>query len=240
MFADSLCDTHWDNRSHRVWTTLFSFGLQVMAVASLLALPFLYTQGLPSFLSPPQLLAPMARPTTTPQGDTAPVRPRRWANIVIAHPFVYRRNDISHSLHPENPNVAPPDINVGGSGGPGYPTIEGFNPIGSAPPLVMPHSPVPAHHPPMSHMMEGNLVHRVEPVYPALARQTRIQGAVLLRAMISKNGEIENLQLLSGHPMLAPAAIEAVRQWRYRPYFLNGDPVEVETQVTVKFTLSGG
>jgi protein TonB len=89
-------------------------------------------------------------------------------------------------------------------------------------------------------MMEGNLIRRVEPIYPALARQARIQGTVLLRATISKDGMIENLQLLNGHPMLAQAAIEAVRQWRYRPYYLNGLPVEVETQVTVKFTLSGG
>jgi protein TonB len=88
-------------------------------------------------------------------------------------------------------------------------------------------------------MMEGNLIRRVEPAYPAIARQARIQGIVLLRATISKDGTIENLQLLSGQPMLAQAAIEAVRQWRYRPYYLNGDPVEVETQVTIKFMLSG-
>jgi protein TonB len=58
--------------------------------------------------------------------------------------------------------------------------------------------------------------------------------------MISREGAIENLQVLSGHPMLAPAAVDAVRQWRYRPYVLNGEPVEVETQVTVNFVLAGG
>jgi protein TonB len=63
---------------------------------------------------------------------------------------------------------------------------------------------------------------------------------VLLQAEISKDGTIENLHLLSGHPMLAPAAIEAVKQWKYKPYILNGEPVEVETQITVNFTLSGG
>jgi protein TonB len=89
-------------------------------------------------------------------------------------------------------------------------------------------------------MMEGNLIRRVEPSYPSIAKQARIQGSVLLRATIGKDGRIENLRLLSGHPMLAQAAMEAVRQWRYRPYFLNGEPVEVETQVTVKFVLSGG
>jgi periplasmic protein TonB len=88
-------------------------------------------------------------------------------------------------------------------------------------------------------MSEGDLVRKVLPTYPPLARSARIQGTVLLQATISKVGIIENLQLLSGHPMLAPAAIEAVRQWRYRPYILNNEPVEVETQITVNFSLGG-
>ena len=72
------------------------------------------------------------------------------------------------------------------------------------------------------------------------ARHARIQGSVLLQAEISKDGSIQNLRLISGHPMLAPAAIEAVKQWKYKPYILNGEPVEVETQITVNFTLAGG
>jgi len=88
-------------------------------------------------------------------------------------------------------------------------------------------------------MSEGDLVKKVLPVYPALARSARIQGTVVLQARISKQGTIENLHLLSGHPMLAPAAIEAVRQWGYRPYILNGEPVEVDTQITVNFSLAG-
>jgi protein TonB len=89
-------------------------------------------------------------------------------------------------------------------------------------------------------MMEGNLIYRPQPAYPPMARAARVQGAVVLRAVISRSGTIENLQALSGHPLLIPAAIEAVRQWRYRPYILNGEPVEVETRVTVNFILSGG
>jgi protein TonB len=89
-------------------------------------------------------------------------------------------------------------------------------------------------------MMEGNLIHKVQPDYPPLARQARIQGPVVLQAVISRDGAIENLQVVSGHPMLVQAAVQAVRQWRYRPYVLNGEPVEVETQVTVNFILGGG
>src|SRR5437016_11268136 len=87
---------------------------------------------------------------------------------------------------------------------------------------------------------QGLLVRKVQPNYPPLARQARIQGSVLLQAEISKDGSIQNLRLISGHPMLAPAAIEAVKQWKYKPYLLNGEPVEVETTVQVNFTLSGG
>jgi protein TonB len=88
-------------------------------------------------------------------------------------------------------------------------------------------------------MSEGNLIYKVQPPYPALARTARIQGVVVLEAVINKQGTIENLRVLAGHPMLALAAREAVRQWRYRPYILNNEPVEVETQITVNFSLAG-
>jgi TonB family protein len=87
-------------------------------------------------------------------------------------------------------------------------------------------------------IISQQVITKVAPVYPPLARQARIQGQVILRVHISKSGDIENLQLVSGHPMLAPAAIEAVKQWKYRPYLLNGEPVKVETNVTVNFTLA--
>jgi periplasmic protein TonB len=67
--------------------------------------------------------------------------------------------------------------------------------------------------------------------------KARLQGTVLLHAVISKEGRIENLQLIEGHPMLVEAAINAVRQWQYKPYLLSGEPVEVETTVSVNFHL---
>ena len=106
-------------------------------------------------------------------------------------------------------------------------------------PLVPAHPTSTARAPIVSRMMEGNLIYKVQPIYPALARSARVQGAVVLRAIISRNGTIENLQVASGHPLLVTAAVDAVRQWRYRPYLLNGEPVEVETQVTVNFNLAG-
>ena len=85
---------------------------------------------------------------------------------------------------------------------------------------------------------KGLLIHRVEPAYPPLARAARVQGEVVLSAVIDVNGQITNLQLVSGHPMLVPNAITAVRQWHYKPYLLNGAPVEVETTITVIFSLT--
>jgi protein TonB len=87
---------------------------------------------------------------------------------------------------------------------------------------------------------QGLLIHQVKPTYPPLARQARIQGVVVLQAVIGKDGNIQNLKVVSGHPMLAPSALEAVKQWKYKPYFLNGEPVEVDTTINVNFTLAGG
>jgi TonB family protein len=85
---------------------------------------------------------------------------------------------------------------------------------------------------------DGLVITKVTPHYPDDARLARIQGSVILKAEIDKNGNVDLLTLISGHPMLVPSAIEAVKQWKYKPYLLNGQPVIVETQVTVAFELS--
>jgi protein TonB len=84
---------------------------------------------------------------------------------------------------------------------------------------------------------EGNKLFAPQPVYPPIARTARVQGAVVLAAVISKQGTIENLRVISGNGMLVGAAMDAVKQWKYKPYLLSGEPVEVETTITVNFTL---
>jgi periplasmic protein TonB len=88
-----------------------------------------------------------------------------------------------------------------------------------------------------SELLAGKLIHKVVPVYPALARQARVAGTVRLQGVVSKDGTIRNLQVLSGHPLLIAAAMDAVRQWLYRPTVLNGQPVEVIAPIDVIFTL---
>jgi protein TonB len=242
MFADSLCDSGWANRPHRGWTTLASFGVQALVVGGLLVLPLLYTQGLPQF----KLLGPLIAPEPPPA--PAPPSHAHSANSPMSNLSsdgrIIAPGSLPDTINQLNETSAPPPVDAGGlgiRGGTGDRNAANsvFGSIGNALYAVAP--PPPAAHPPrVSRMMEGNLIHRVQPIYPPLARQARIQGEVVLRAMISREGTIEGLQVVSGHPMLAPAAVDAVRQWRYRPYYLNGEPVEVETQVTVKFVLAGG
>jgi protein TonB len=83
----------------------------------------------------------------------------------------------------------------------------------------------------------ANLIYQVKPVYPPIAITTRTQGVVVLEAVIGKDGSVDQLRVISGHPLLTRAALEAVQEWKYRPTMLGGEPVEVSTTVTVTFTL---
>lgn len=239
MFADSLLETSWAQRSRRSWTTLTSFGIEVLVIGLLLLLPLWKTVGLPSVraLSTPITLMPSTpvRPATQPHGGSGSPRA---TNAVI--PRFVAPGQIPNGIHngPEDP--APEPIGIGTDIGPitSGPAIIGLLPGGTLP------VPTPAPRPAVrairtSSMLEGSLIRRVQPVYPPMARNVRVQGPVVLAAVISKAGTIENLRVLSGHPMLVKAALDAVSEWRYRPYILNNEPVEVETQITVNFTLGG-
>jgi protein TonB len=88
-----------------------------------------------------------------------------------------------------------------------------------------------------SGVAQGLLIHQTRPVYPALAMQARIQGTVLLQAVVAKDGTVQDLRVVSGHPLLVKAAMDAVKLWRYKPYRLNDQPVEADTEIIVNFTL---
>jgi len=242
MFADSLLDSSLINRSHRGWTTLISLSVQALIVGALLMVPILYTEGLPSLrLMRPEVIGPPLS-----RGPAPKIEPSHGRNFALKNPsglVLMPPKEIPNGITPETDvSVAPPPelATGGGASGPGGPGVPNgiLSSTGDANVILIP--PRPVHHPPISHWMEGNLIHRLQPAYPPLAVQTSTQGQVVLREVISREGTIEKLQVVSGHPLLVRAAIEAVRQWRYRPYVLNGEPVEVETQVTVNFVLSGG
>jgi periplasmic protein TonB len=242
MFADSLLDSPWANRSYRGWTTLVSFAVQAVAVGSLLLLPLIYTSGLP----PLQLMAALVAPAPPPAPLPPAVRAQRAnssASNVAANGNLIAPQSIPHAIAQFTETTPPPPPDLGSVGAPygtgGRTAANGvWNSLGDG--LAVAPPPAPVLRPPrVSRMMEGNLIYRVQPEYPALARIARIQGTVVLHAVIGKDGTIKDLQVISGPPLLVRAAEEAVSRWRYRPYILNAEPIEVDTQVTVSFVLSG-
>jgi periplasmic protein TonB len=244
MFADSMLETSWAQRTRRNWTTLTSFGLQAVIIGCLLLLPLWKTVGLPSVRVLPTPVSWGAPPPATPsvrhQTTTTIVESNLADNVLIAP-----REIPKHIARIEEVEL-PPQLSFNGPGVPGgtgngsrdgvWVSLNSFHPVA---PVPVPALPPAAHTFRTSRMLEGSLIRRVQPVYPPLARSARIQGPVVLTALISKAGTIEDLHAISGPPMLVRAAVEAVSQWRYRPYILNSEPVEVETQITVNFLLAG-
>jgi protein TonB len=242
MFAESMLETSWAQRTRQSWTTLTSFGLQALVIALLLVLPLWKTVGLPLALtvSTPISVGRVAtEPARQPRNAGAPTQ----TNILPERLMLPSRVPQVISMDADDPVPQPP-VGIGtGIEGTRLPsgTPEGL-PLailgGTRP--VLPIAPAPTVRAfRNSNLLAGSLVNRVRPDYPYPAKIAHVQGGVVLAAIISKAGTIENLRVLSGHPMLVAAAIAAVSQWRYRPYILNGEPVEVETQIMVNFTLSG-
>jgi periplasmic protein TonB len=234
-------ETTWDSSARRSWSTIASFAMQALAVSLLLLVPLLIVQGPPklrwldsSIFSPPAAPAPPSQ-----SGPRHPVRGSEIAdNRLLAPPMI---PIVTTPIDDRNVEAAPDVSGIHVPGGTGRSTNGVWQSVGDATSVAPPPAPKPASTQPLrvSHWAEGNLIYRLQPMYPILARQARIQGTVELRAVISKSGTIENLTIIRGHAMLVTAAVEAVKQWRYRPYLLNNEPIEVETDITVNFTLSG-
>ncbi len=238
----STLESAWDRSARRGWTTLASFGFQAMALSLLLLVPLIWIQGPPKLMwfETPRFLAPPAGQAPPAAGERH--QGQRSTSVVGDHIIAPHSIPQQIAILNEQPIAAAPNIDEDGvlgkteTGRRGGVWRSVGEPVEAAAP---PPTPAPTHPLRVSHWAEGNLIYRVQPVYPPLARQARIQGTVQLRAIVSKTGTIENLVAISGHPMLVPSALNAVRQWRYRPYLLNGEPIEVETEVTVNFILAG-
>lgn len=232
-------ETSWDHSARRGWSALASFTVQAMALSLSLLIPLLIVPGPPRLMFWEKVIVPPPAPSAPPAPHQHPAEvPTTNLNgqHVVAPSSIPDRIADPHDA----PVADAPDLRnlpVDGGIGPARRGVD--NGTGNAIAVAPPKPPALNHPLKISHWAEGNLIYRVQPVYPPLARQARIQGTVQLRAIISKQGTIENLILESGHPMLAGAAIDAVRQWRYRPYLLNDDPIEIETEITVNFLLSG-
>ncbi len=247
MFEDSLIESGGKLKTKRGWTSLVSFILQVAIVGVMVLIPLIFTEALPKTQLMTFLVAPPPPPPPPPPA-AAPVKVVKQIQTDIVNgqlrtPTKIPKKILENLKEDEAPPPAMATTGVVGGVPGGVPGGSMGGVIGSvlsSTPTVAPKIATPQRVRVSSGVQAGLLVRKVPPAYPPLARQARIQGTVLLQAQISKDGTIENLQLISGHPMLAPAAIEAVKQWKYKPYLLNGEPVEVETQIQVNFTLAGG
>ncbi len=245
MFEDSLIESGNKLKTKRLGTTILSFFLQVGLICILILIPLIYTDALPKQQLMTFLVAPPPPPPPPPPPAAAPVRVVKMVSEVV-NGQLRAPTKIPQKVQMIKEEEAPPDLGAGGVPGGvpgGIPGGSAGGVIGgilSSQPVAVPKVAAPQRVRVSQGVSTGLLIKKVTPNYPPLARQARIQGQVILQAEISKEGTIQNLQLISGHAMLAPAAIEAVKQWRYKPYLLNGEPVAVETQVVVNFSLSGG
>jgi protein TonB len=246
MFEDSLIESGGRLKTKRGWTSMLSFLIQLMIIGVMVLIPLIFTEALPKTITLGLLVAPPPPPPPPPPA-AAPVHVVKVVQTDIVNGELRTPTKIPKKIQMIKEDEAPPPVNVstgvvGGvpGGVPGGSMGGVIGSVLSSTPVAVPKIATPQRVRVSSGVVSGLKIRDVKPTYPPLARAARIQGVVILQAQISKDGSIENLQLISGHPMLAPAAIEAVKQWKYRPYLLNGEPVEVETQVQVNFTLAGG
>jgi protein TonB len=242
MFEDSLMESQ--NRlssPNQRWTTIVSLTLQCSVVAAVIALPLLHPDVLtfhtdaPTItlpLKPPMPRVPHLEPTHSANTPSTPA-----ALPASGTPLPNLRN-----LGPINSNAEdiPPSTNIGSMTGPSdLPGSIGTSPAGAGNRVTL--APASATGP--LHIsrgvLAGLLLAPIRPVYPPIAISTRTEGVVVIQAIISKSGRIESAHASSGPELLRNAALEAIRNARYSPYLLNGQPTEVETTITVNFKLAG-
>jgi protein TonB len=245
--------TFVEGKTKTTWTVLSAFIAQVVFLIIAVILPMIYFDVLPKT----QLTSFLVAPPPPPPPPPPPAAPTAVKIVkVIPRQFDAGRLMAPKSVPKEIATIREEELPPASSGGgvmggiPGG--VAGGSPggvlggiIGSvaAPPPPPPPPPKKVDAAPKRITIGGNvqqarLVRQPKPVYPPLAKQARISGVVHLAAIISKDGTIMDLKVISGHPLLIPSALEAVKQWVYQPTLLNGEPVEVSTQIDVNFTLS--
>jgi protein TonB len=235
MFASRVGSVSASKR----WTVAASIGLQAALAALVIVLPMFHPEALPFRLDPPKVLMPLMRKPPVPVVETRRVEASASS---MAMPGVARASMLPSLLPSFNPSVGgPPESAPIGIGigmpdglpsGIGIGVGEGLRPVVSVKP-----APKPLHV--STGVSEGMLLAPIRPVYPAIARAARVEGTVVMEAVISRAGRIESLRVVSGPAMLRGAAMDAIREARYRPYRLNGEPTEVETTITVNFRMGG-
>jgi periplasmic protein TonB len=239
MFEDSLVESQDRIRTKSKWLAVGSFFAQGTLLLLLILYPLLHPEALPKQSMERLLIAPPPPRTAAPVQVQHATAPASHSALPSLQDQLQKPTTIHNQVAAADPGppLPPGIIGLGGPGnGSGIP--DGI-PLGSPPPIVT-HPPTPKHPVTISSgVAAGQLLSPIRPIYPPIAKAARIQGTVVIEATISRAGTIENLQVTEGPPMLRQAAIDAVAAARYRPFLLNGEPVEVQTSVRVIFSLGG-
>jgi protein TonB len=218
---------------------------QVAFLAILILIPLIYTEALPKTMMATMLTAPPPPPPPPPPPAVAQiVHVKPQAHLMDAGKLVAPKvipREVKIIKEDAEPDMASVGMTGGVPGGVAGGSMGGvlggvIGGMGGAPPPPKPHQSGPLRV--GGNVQAARIVNRVQPVYPPLARQTRISGTVRLHAIIGKDGAIKELEVLNGHPLLQQAALDAVRQWRYQPTLLNGEAVDVDTTIDVIFSLN--
>lgn len=222
-------------RTRKPWSVTVSVILQAAVLGALLLIPLIYTQTLPNAMLSTFLVAPPPPAPPPPPAQTVvkqQVKPKTFAvSPAVAPTMIPKKIEIAKDEPP--PAVAAPDVGgvPGGTGG-----VVGGIGAGAAPPPP-PRPATPARIRVGGAVQAASLVKQVKPEYPPIAKSAHVSGTVTLRAIIAKDGSVEQLQFVSGPPLLMASAMSAVKEWKYKPTTLNGQPVEVDTTVQVVFSL---
>ena len=236
MFSEFV-EARAGEAGRRSWAIVISTMSQAVALLVLLLVPLIYTQALPAVLSLRSLLDAPVPLVAIPEPPKAPLQTVKLGKRIFdggvlhapthfpAKPLVFQEPELPPELPANNGNS-------------GFANVDLFNLTTkrseAEPPPVM---PVPIQRIRQSQIQQAMIAAQSQPVYPPLAVIARIQGDVFLHAIIDREGRVAELEFVSGNPLLARAALDAVRTWRYRPTLLNGEPVEVETTIKVSFVL---
>ena len=241
MFEGSLVESRGLVASKtQKWTALGSLALQGAIAAVLIAIPMLRPEVLPLTVAAPHISVPEIRQTQVVQQVTRAAVRAAAAMSVPANASVIEqtRRLVFPQGAPTDDNPAPP---IGPTGlrmgdGNGLGTLVTIGSVAPGPAVaIRPRDTRPTRV--STGVLNGMLLSPIVPVYPAIARAAHVEGSIVIEAVISKTGRIESLNVASGPEMLRTAALDAVRQARYAPYKLNGDPVDVQTVITVVFRL---
>jgi protein TonB len=235
MFNQLVVSGAHQEGTHKPWAVALSAVVQTVILGIMILIPLIYTEALPKGLMSTFLVAPAPPPPPPPPAAAVKVvRPRIVQPQRMAAPTVIPKSITI--VKDEAPDMGMGGVGVAGGTG----DVLGGTGLGPSGPPPPPKAATPTRIRVGGSVQSASILRQVPPVYPAIAKTAHVSGTVILHAIIAKDGSIQELQYVSGPALLMKAAMDAVHEWRYKPTMLNGDPVEVDTTISVVFTLGGG